>query len=113
MRLPFPCGRVPVRRRTLALCAAATIFFSMIGAGSLRGQVSPPEILNPELRQLETTYLQQLKALHHSITATKFPFAFSLTRYVSANPSSAAARDTRGIEFVHFHGRVVLKITGT
>src|SRR5208282_2643497 len=113
MRHPFPCGRIPVRRRTLALCAAVTILYWVMGAGPLQAQVSPPEILNPELRQLETTYLQQLKALHHSITASKFPFPFSLARYVAAKATSAAAHDTRGIEFVHFQGRVVLKTTGT
>jgi len=102
-----------VGRRARRVCAALAIFISVTGVASLRAQVSPPEILNPELRQLETTYLQQLKALHHSITGTKFPYAFSLARYVAAKPTSAAAHDTRGIEFVHFQGRVVLKTTGT
>jgi len=85
---------------------------SMAAAAAGWAQVIPPEIINPELRQLETTYLQQLKTLHHSIASTRFPFRFSLVRYVEAGPKSHAAGDSRGIEFVRFHERTVLKITG-
>jgi hypothetical protein len=96
----------PGRRLLLVLLA------SMAAAGAGWAQVSPPEIRDPDLRQLETTYLQQLKTLHHSISSTRFPFPFSLVRYVGAGPKSAAAADSRGIEFVRFHERTVLKITG-
>ena len=87
------------------------VFLLLFGAPA-RAQVSPQEIRNRELRELQTTYLQQLKALNHSLAGTKFPFPFAQARYVNAAPSSGAGQDRRGIEFVRFRGRVVLKITG-
>ncbi len=95
-------------RRALAI--AVLVWLSAAPAG--RAQVSPQEIRSPELRELQTKYLQQLKALNRAIAATKFPFPFTQARYVGANPSSIAGQDPRGIEFVRFRGRVVLKITG-
>ena len=76
------------------------------------GQVSPAEILNPDLKALEQSYLPQLKALNQAIGKTKFPFPFYLSRYVGLDPAQQAEADSRGIEFVRFQDRVILKITG-
>ena len=81
-------------------------------AGDTFGQVSPAEIINPQLKAAEAKYFSQLKSLNHAIEATKFPFPFYLSRYVGLNPAQQAESDSRGIEFVRFHERVVLKITG-
>ena len=76
------------------------------------GQVSPAEIINPQLRAAEAKYFSQLKSLNHAIEGAKFPFPFYLSRYVGLDPAQQAEADSRGIEFVRFHERVVLKITG-
>src|SRR5437588_8113907 len=75
-------------------------------------QVSPSEILNPDLKALEETYFQQLKTLNQSISKTKFPFPFYLSRFVGLDPAQQAEADSRGLEFVRFQDRVILKITG-
>ena len=75
-------------------------------------QVSPSEILNPDLKALEQTYFQQLISLNQSIAKTKFPFPFYLSRYVGLDPSQQAESDSRGLEFVRFQDRVILKVTG-
>ncbi len=75
-------------------------------------QVSPAEVVNPQLRQLETAYLEKLKALNGSISATSFPYPFVLSRYVGVDPGRQSGQDSRGIEFVRFRGRIVLKVTG-
>jgi len=75
-------------------------------------QVSPVEIVNPELKAVEAKYFPQLKAINRAIAATKFPFPFVLSRYVGLDPSQQAEADSRGVEFVRFHDRMVLKITG-
>ncbi len=75
-------------------------------------QVSPSEILNPDLKALEESYFQQLKSLNQSITRTKFPFPLYLSRYVGLDPALQAESDSRGLEFVHFQDRAILKITG-
>jgi hypothetical protein len=76
------------------------------------GQVSPAEILNPDLKALEQTYFQQLISLNQSVAKTKFPFPFYLSRYVGLDPAQQAESDSRGLEFVRFQDRVILKVTG-
>ena len=75
-------------------------------------QVSPNEILNPDLKALEETYFQQLKAINQSIAKTKFPFPFYLSRFVGLDPAKQAEADSRGLEFVRFQDRVILKTSG-
>src|SRR5438874_1210093 len=81
-------------------------------AQSASSQVSPAEILNPDLKALEETYFPQLKALNQSIGKKIFPFPFYLSRYVGLDPGQQAESDSRGLEFVRFQDRVILKITG-
>ncbi len=81
-------------------------------AGSTFAQISPNEIRDPDLRALERQYFQELKTLNQSIAHMHFPFAFYLSRYVGLEPSKQAEADSRGLEFVKFRDRTVLKITG-
>jgi hypothetical protein len=81
-------------------------------ARSASAQVSPNEILNPDLKALEQTYFQQLIAINQSIAKTKFPFPLYLSRYVGLDPAKQAEADSRGLEFVRFQDRVILKVTG-
>jgi hypothetical protein len=80
--------------------------------GRAAAQVSPSEITNPRLRSAEQTYFQQLINFNRAISGLRFPFPFVLSRYVGSNPKQQAAGDKRGLEFVHFNDRVVLKISG-
>ena len=75
-------------------------------------QVSPAEVLNPDLKALEQSYFPQLKSINEAIAKTKFPFPFYLSRYVGLDPAQQAEADSRGLEFVRFQDRVILKITG-
>src|SRR6266705_921217 len=98
-----------VWRRLLIPTLGLAIAFS--GPSAL-AQVSPAEILNPDLKALEETYFPQLKALNQSIAKTKFPFPFYLSRFVGIDPAQQAEADSRGLEFVRFQDRVILKVTG-
>ena len=100
--------RFPSRSACLAFALAA----SFLGARDASAQVSPAEILNPDLRALEETYFPQLKTLNQSIAKTKFPFSFYLSRFVGLDPAQQAETDSRGLEFVRFQDRVILKVTG-
>jgi len=76
------------------------------------GQVSPNEILNPQLKSLEKQYFVQLKTINQEIARTGFPFSFYLSREVGLDPSQQVEADTRGLEFKRFRDRVTLKATG-
>ncbi len=75
-------------------------------------QVGPAEIKDPQLKSLETAYLPQLVSMNRAIAKADFPFAFNLNRYVGLDPKQQVEVDTRGLEFVLFHDRTILKISG-
>jgi hypothetical protein len=91
----------------LLVCAAV-----LLGAGSACAQVSPGEIVNPNLKSAEQEYLPQLRSLQHAIGETRFPLPFILTRYVGVDPDRQASLDPRGLEFVYFQNRMLLKTSG-
>jgi len=95
--------------RTIVLAIGLAI---SISAQSAWAQVSPAEILNPDLKALEQTYFPQLKSINQEIARTNFPFPFYLSRYVGLDPAQQAETDSRGLEFVRFQDRVILKVSG-
>ena len=95
-----------------ALKCACILVLSLCGALHCPAQVSPNEILNPQLKALEKQYLAQLKTINQEITKTNFPFQFYLSRVVGLDPSQQVEADTRGLEFKRFRDRVTLKATG-
>jgi hypothetical protein len=106
-----------MKLRPLFRFCCRTLFLAIVLARSFSAppafaQISPSEIPNPDLKALEESYFQQLKTLNQSIARTKFPFPFYLSRYVGLNPAQQAEADSRGLEFVRFQDRVILKVTG-
>jgi hypothetical protein len=99
------------RNRFFAHATPALAIF-LLAASSALAQVSPAEIVNPKLKAAEQEYLPQLRTLQHEIGETQFPLPFILTRYVGLDPGRQASLDTRGIEFVYFQNRVLLKTSG-
>jgi len=95
----------------LRLPLAAGLALFLCGS-PVRAQVSPAEVLNPDLKALEQTYFPQLKSINQEIARVKFPFSFYLSRYVGLDPAKQAEADSRGLEFVRFQERAILKITG-
>ena len=94
-------------------CRAAWLLLLLAAAvSSSPAQVSPPEVTNPQLKALESEYLQKLIALNRQISAEKHPFPFLLSRYVGVDPKNQAGMDTRGLEFVQFQERTLLKFSG-
>jgi len=111
--VPRPDESMNCRNRTAAFANALLgLGIVLLLASSALAQVSPAEITNPRLRTAEQEYLPQLQSLHHAIGETQFRFPFILTRYVGVDPARQASLDTRGIEFVYFQNRMLLKTSG-
>jgi hypothetical protein len=100
---------MPLRR---CLVLSLLPLWGPAGAGSARAQISPSEIKHPRPKSLEQTYLPKLVALNHDIGETKFPFPFALSRYIGLDSKNPLGADRRGLEFVIFHGRTILKVSG-
>jgi hypothetical protein len=77
-----------------------------------KAQVSPAEITNPHLKAAESAYFSQILALYRAVPGIRTPLPFELSRYVGLDPKQEVRTDSRGIEFVNFHNRVLLKISG-
>ncbi len=99
------------RSRTAIRVCCVAILLACIPA-TLSAQISPNEIRNPDLKALETEYFSQLKSMNQAIVRLHFLFPFYLSRYVGVEPAKQAESDSRGLEFVKFHDRIVLKVTG-
>lgn len=93
-------------------CASSILLLLAASAPSSIAQVSPAEVSDPQLKALESEYFQDLIKLNRQVSSEKFPFTFFLSRYVDLDPKDQAGADTRGIEFVSFHDRTLLKFSG-
>jgi hypothetical protein len=102
---------VPNRRSTCVVLLFATLLLGL-GQRNVNAQVSPAEIKNPRLKEAETAYFSQIMALYRAVLGIRTPLPFELSRYVGLDPKQEAGADSRGIEFVNFHNRVLLKISG-
>lgn len=98
------------RRRVLLY--AWLMAMTVACATSVAAQVSPNEILDPQLKALEKQYFQQLKIINQEVSKTSFPFPFYLNRVVGLDPRQQVEADTRGLEFRRFKDRITLKATG-
>jgi hypothetical protein len=101
----------PSIRLAVAFVTTCTLLL-LCGSALTYAQVSPAEILNPQLKALEQTHLSKLIAINQTVPLLTYPFHFSLDRYVGSDPKSPTGIDGRGLEFVIFHDQVVLKVTG-
>ncbi|MGH9713023.1 MAG: hypothetical protein ACRD5M_06965 [Candidatus Acidiferrales bacterium] len=93
-------------------CLLAGCSLVLAAGSAASAQVIPSDIMNPKLRAVEQTYLSHLQSLHHSIGGMQFPHTFVLTRYVGVDPDRQTSLDTRGLEFVNFQNRMLLKTSG-
>jgi hypothetical protein len=103
---------IPRERVLPSAYALFTLTVVLVVGGPANAQVSPTEIANPKLRAAEQAYLPQLQSLQQAISKAQFPLPFILTRYVGVDPERQASLDRRGLEFVYFHDRMLLKTSG-
>lgn len=92
-------------------CVVPLILVLLTACGAV-AQISPNEIRDPELKVLEKQYFPELKSLNQTIARMHFPFPLYISKYVGLEPAKQAEADSRGLEFVKFQDRTVLKITG-
>ncbi len=101
-----------VALKNLNLSRGLLLVAAILGAaGTVHGQVSPTEVLNPRAKADEQKYLPQLVSLQRAIGGAQFPFTFRLARYLDSRPGQRAALDSNGLEFVYFQDKVVLKVS--
>jgi hypothetical protein len=74
--------------------------------------LSPPEILDPEMRALQEKHFAELKAGALEITAHQYPYRFYLSRTLDVTELKEQQLDQRSIKFANFQGQTVVQVTG-
>jgi hypothetical protein len=74
--------------------------------------VAPVEIKDPELRDLQFKYMDDLKAIGAEVNNTSFPYPFYLSRKLDLDEAQQKAADQRSIRFDKYLGHTVLALTG-
>jgi hypothetical protein len=83
----------------LAACASAQV-------------LSPEEIRDPNLRELQKRYWGELKQISVAIYNHDFPYHFYFSRTLDLSEKDQHSSDQRSIQFDRYRDRTVLKITG-
>jgi hypothetical protein len=97
-----------------------TAFFLLITINSLLAVpsaasaqvVSPMEMKDPKLRDLQTQNMEDLKYVGQEIVSSSFDFPFYLSRKLDIDEKQQQGADQRSIRFDHYNGKTVLAITG-
>ena len=84
---------------SLALPASAQVF-------------SPTEIKDQAARQLQQSYISQLRTVAGAIQAQTFPYPFFLSRVLDVDQKQMARADQRSIRFDRYNSQTLLMITG-
>lgn len=95
--------------RNAILLLVPALFATILCAAQV---VAPVEIKDPALRELQFTYIDDLKAIGTEITNTRFPYPFYLSRKLDLDEQQQKSADQRSIRFDQYNGRTVLAITG-
>src|SRR5579864_7654627 len=80
-------------------------------SGGFAQVVSPPEISDVRMRELQQTHLADLKAVGVAISAHPFPYQLYFSRTLDLNESQQGRSDQRSIRFDKFRNQTVVEIT--
>ena len=98
-----------MRRINLILIAALSVLLAQRGLAQV---VSPPEILDPQLRELQQKHMPELKAATASLASHQFPYPFYFSRKLDLSENWQKRGDQRSIQFAKFGDQTVLQVTG-
>jgi hypothetical protein len=88
-----------------------TAVWLAIAGTALAQVVSPPEIRDVQMRELQQKHLAELKAVATSISAHAFPYRLYFSRALDLNEEQQQRSDQRSIRFDKFRTQTVLEIT--
>ncbi|MGB9454982.1 MAG: hypothetical protein WCB12_03000 [Bryobacteraceae bacterium] len=74
--------------------------------------LSPAEIVDPAIRGLQQSHLEELHAITAALVGHHFPYRFYFSRRLDLSQREQQRSDQRSIQFDRFQGQLVLKITG-
>ena len=95
------------------MAARALWLSTLLLAVSAPAQVlAPEEILDPNLRELQTKFFSDLKRITEAAAAHSFPYHFYFSRALDLTEKDERKNDQRSVQFDRYRDQTVLKITG-
>lgn len=93
---------------------ATSVLIAMVFlTASARAQVlSPEEIRDPKIRELQKKYFGELKQITNTAATHHFPYRFYFSRTLDLSEKEQQRSDQRSVQFDQYRDQVVLKITG-
>lgn len=74
--------------------------------------LTPAEIKNPQMRELQDKYLHQLQAVGAEIQGHIFPYQFYFSRVLDLDLAQQERADQRSLRFDNYGGMTVVELTG-
>lgn len=90
---------------------SALLFSILIPAASAQ-VLSPAEIKDHQLRDLQQQYMEDLSRLGADVLSLPTPYSFYLSRRLDLDEQKQKSADQRSIRFDRYKGRTVIEITG-
>src|SRR5689334_235857 len=93
--------------------ATSALISMVLLAASARAQVlSPEEIGDPKMRELQKKYFGELKQITNAAATHHFPYRFYFSRTLDLSEKEQQRRDQRSVQFDQYRDQTVLKIPG-
>jgi hypothetical protein len=74
--------------------------------------LTPAEIKNPQMRELQEKYLRELQAVGSEVQGHIFPFPFYFSRVLDLEMAQQERSDQRSLHFDNYGGMTVVELTG-
>ena len=94
------------------LPAVSALFFSILIPAASAQVVSPAEIKDHQLHDLQQQYMDDLSRLGADVLSLPTQYSFYLSRRLDLDEQKQQAADQRSIRFDRYKGRTVVEITG-
>lgn len=91
---------------------SALISMALLAASAPAQVLSPEEIRDPKMRELQKTYFGELKQITSAAATHRFPYRFYFSRTLDLSEKEQQRSDQRSVQFDQYRDQVVLKITG-
>lgn len=100
------------RSNSILIALLLPIVVSVASTFAAAQVLSPAEIKDPVLRDLQTRNIEDLKLVGQEIASSSFDFPFYLSRKLDIDEKQQQTAEQRSIRFDHYTGKTVLAITG-
>lgn len=90
----------------------SVLLFSLLIPAASAQVVSPAEIKDHQLRDLQQQYMEDLSRLGADVLSLPTQYSFYLSRHLDLDEQKQKSADQRSIRFDRYKGRTVVEITG-